>query len=50
MFRLRVAAEVVAMMIFHVDDIKTAATGEVTKVVASALNQRFPPEHLGEVE
>ena len=44
-----VAGDVVTMMVFHVDDIKIAAT-EVTEVVVSALNQRFPTKHLGEVE
>ena len=48
-FRLMVADDVVAMMVFHVDDIKIAAT-EVTDLVVSALNQRFPTKHLGEVE
>ena len=45
-----VAGDVVAMMVFHVDDIKIAATEKVTEVVVSALNQRFPTKHLGEVE
>ena len=49
-FRLMVAGDVVAMMVFHVDDIKIAATEKVTEVVVSALNQRFPTKHLGEVE
>ena len=49
-FRLMVAGDVIAMMVFHVDDIKIAATEEVTEVVVSALNQRFPTKHLGEVE
>ena len=49
-FRLMVAGDVVAMMVFHVDDIKIAATEAVTEVVVSALNQRFPTKHLGEVE
>ena len=45
-----IASDVVAMMVFHVDDIKIAATEEVTEVVVSAPNQRFPTKHLGEVE
>ena len=48
-FRLMVAGDVVAMMVFHVDDIKIAPT-EVTELVVNALNQRFPTKHLGEVE
>ena len=36
-FRLRVAGDVVAMMVFHVDDIKIAPTEEATEVVVSAL-------------
>ena len=44
--RLMVAGDVVTMMVFHVDDIKIAAT-EVTEVVVSALNQRFPTKRLG---
>ena len=42
MFRLVVARDVVALMIFHVDDIKIAATKEVTEVVVSALKKIFP--------
>ena len=49
-FRLRVADNVVAMMVFHADDIIIAATEEVTEVIAGALNQRFPTKHLGKVE
>ena len=45
-----VAGDVVVMMVFHVDDIKIAGTEKVTEVVVSALNQRFPTKHLGEVE
>ena len=33
-FRLMVAGDVVAMMVFHVDDIKIAATEKVTEVVS----------------
>ena len=40
-FRLIVAGEVVATMIFHVDDIKIAAAEEVTEVVVSALNHTW---------
>ena len=50
MFRLKVAGDVVVMLVFHVDDFKIAATEEVTEVVASAFNQRFPTKHIGEVE
>ena len=39
-----------AMMIFHVDDIKIAATEKVTDVIAGALNRRFPTKHLGGVQ
>ena len=50
-FRLIVIGGVVAMMVVHVDDIKTAATEAVTEVVAAALNQRLCiTKHLGEVE
>ena len=49
-FRLRVADDVVVMMVFHVDDIMIAATEEVTKVIVGALNQVLPTKHLGEVE
>ena len=37
-------------MVFYVDDIKLAATEEVTKVVVSTLNEKFPNRRLGEVE
>ena len=40
-FRLIVAGDVVAMMVFHVDDIKIAAAEEVTDVVVSALNHTW---------
>ena len=46
-FRLMVAGDVVAMLVFHVDDIKIAATEKVTEVVVSALNQKFPPHISG---
>ena len=49
MFRLRVADDVVAIMVFHVD-IMIAATEGVTKVSVGALHQRFLAEHVGEVE
>ena len=48
--RLMVVGDVVAMLVFHVDVIKIAATEKVTEVVASALHQRFPTKHLGQVE
>ena len=48
-FRLMLNDEVVAMMVVHVDDIKIAATKEVTDSVVVALNKRFPTKHLGEV-
>ena len=41
-----VSNDAVAMMIFHVDDIIIAATEEVTEVVVSALNKKFPTKHL----
>ena len=44
-FRLMVAGDVVAMMVFHVD-IKIAATEKVTEVVVSDLNH-FPPNISG---
>ena len=40
--------EVVAMLVVHVDDIKIAATKEITDSVVSNLNKRFPATHLGE--
>ena len=48
--RLMVAGDVVATMAFHVDDIKIAATEEMTEVVVSAINQRFPIKYVREVE
>ena len=48
--RLVVTGDVVATMVFHVDDIKIAATEEVTEVVVNAFNQIFPTKHLGKVE
>ena len=48
-FRL-IAGDVMAMLVFHVDDINIAANEKVTEVVVSSLNQRFPTKHLGEVE
>ena len=50
MLRLVVAGDMVAMMIFHVDDIESEATEEVPQVVVIALNQRFPAKHHGDVE
>lgn len=49
-FRPGVADDVVAMMTFHVGDIRTAINEEVTKVIVGTLNHRFPTEHLGNVE
>ena len=40
--------EVIAMLVVHVDDIKIAATKEITDSVVSNLNKRFPATHLGE--
>ena len=49
-FRLMVKDEVVvAMFVVHVDDIKIAATKEITDSVVADLNRRFPTKHLGEV-
>ena len=41
--------EVVAMLVVHVDDIKIAATKEITDSVVADLNKRFSTKHLGEV-
>ena len=41
--------DVGAMLVVHVDDIKIAATKEVTDAVGADLNKRFPTTHLGEV-
>ena len=48
-FCLMVASDVVAILVFHVNDIKIASTEKVTEMVDSALNQIFPTKHLGEV-
>ena len=48
-FRLMLNDAVVAMLVVHVDDIKIAATKEVTDSVVADLNKRFPTKHLGEV-
>ncbi|CAM9351520.1 unnamed protein product, partial [Laminaria digitata] len=48
-FRLMLNEVVVAMLVVHVDDIKIAATKEVTDSVVAKLNKRFPTKHLGEV-
>ena len=48
-FRLVVAGDVAAIMVFHVNGINIASTKEVTDVIVSALNQRFPTKHIGEV-
>lgn len=37
------------MLVVHVDDIKIAATKEITDSVVADLNKRFPTKHLGEV-
>lgn len=37
-------------VVFHGNNIKIAATEEVTEVTVSALSQRFLTEHLGEVD
>ena len=47
---LIVTGDVVAMMVFHTDDIEIAATEEVTGNAVNALNQTFLTKHLGEVE
>ena len=44
--RLMVSDDVVAMVTFHMDDIKIGATEKVPRVVISALNIRFPTKHL----
>ena len=44
-----VNGEVVAMLVVHVDDIKIAATKEVTDSVVADLKKRFPAKHLGGV-
>ena len=41
-----VAGDVVAMMVFHVDDIKIAATEKVTEVVVPSIRD-FPPNISG---
>ncbi|CAM9185260.1 unnamed protein product [Sphacelaria rigidula] len=47
-FRVRVAGDVVVMMVFHVDDIKIAAAEEVTQVVQLApFISDFSPNILG---
>ena len=46
LFRMMVAGDVVAVMVFHVDT-RITATEEVTEVAASLLNLRFPTKHLG---
>lgn len=49
-FLLRVTDDVVAIMVFHVDDIMIAATEGVIKAIVGALNQRFSTKHLGAIE
>ena len=41
--------EVVAMLVVHVDDIKIAATKEITDSIVAHLNKKFPTKPLGEV-
>ena len=41
--------EVAAMLVVHVDDIKIAATKQITDSVVADLNKTFPTKHLGEV-
>ena len=41
--------EVAAMLVVHVDEIKIAATKEITDSVVADVNKRFPTKHLGEV-
>ena len=48
-FRLIVNDEVAAMLVVYVDDIKIAATKEITDSVVADLNKRFPTKHLVEV-
>ena len=45
-----VADNVVAVMVFNVDDIMIAATDEVTEVVVSTLYQKLPTKPLEEIE
>ena len=47
--RLMSIDAVVAVLVVHVDDIKIAATKEVTDAVVAELNKRFPIKHLVEV-
>ena len=46
-FLLTVAGDVVAMMVFHMDDIEIGATEEVTEVAVSPLNQILLTRHPG---
>ena len=41
--------EAAAMLVVHVDDIKIAATKEITDSVVADLNKRCPSKHLGAV-
>ena len=41
--------EIVATLVVRVDDIKIAATKEITDSVVADLNKRFPTKHLGDV-
>ena len=47
--RVMVNDEVAAMLVVHVDDIKIAATREITDSVVADPSKRFPTKHLGEV-
>ena len=48
-FRLMVNDEVAAMLVVHVDDMKIAATKQITDSVVADLDKGFPTKHLGEV-
>lgn len=48
--QLVVAGDVVAMIVFHVDDIHIAAIEEVAEIEVRALNQRCNTKYIGEVE
>lgn len=49
-FRLMVAGETAVMLVFLEDDVKVAASQEVTEVAVSARTQTFLPKHLGAVK
>ena len=48
-FRLMLSDTVVATLVVHVDDVKIAATEEVTDSAVTDLNKRFSIKRLGEV-